>query len=504
MAARALDAFAAAVGAEHVSADAAALRLAGTATFATRQRVACIVRPGSRAEVQACVRAAAAHGLVLHPVSRGCNWGYGSRVPASDGAVLLSLERMARIVDWDERLGCVTVQPGVTFRQLGDFLREQESRLHLNGPGSTPDASIVGNTLERGVAQGVMPDAAARVAGLEVVLADGSVARTGASALPGSRAARVHPWGVGPSLDGLFLQSGLGVVTEMTVWLARIPDHHRHFHFVVDEDGGLEAVVDALQPLCMEGTLTTSVALHNDWKVMALTGRYPWALAEGRAPLPSALRERRMEELGGGRWFGEAAVHGPTADAMEALRARVDDVLAPFVREVEWTEPNAPGPFLGGGAGHALAQAYWRRPGPLPADPHPDRDGCGVIWHSPVLPFRAADVRACVEIAEDVLAAHGFEPTVSLQAVSPRCVYAVVSILFDRAVPGEDERAVRCHAALAERMAADGFHPYRLGLLDAGGPTAPDEGTRVLLHALRQALDPAGVLARGRYDFGPP
>jgi 4-cresol dehydrogenase (hydroxylating) len=498
----ALRAFADAVGAGHVSADEAEVRLAGTATFATARRPVAIVRPGSRAEVQACVRAAAAHGVSVYPVSRGCNWGYGSRVPARDGAVLLSLERLTDIVDFDERLGWAAVEPGVTFRQLDAFLRGRGSRLHLNGPGSTPDASIVGNTLERGVTQGVMPDAAARVGALEVVLADGSVVRTGSSALPGSRAARVHRHGVGPALDGLFLQSSLGIVTEMTVWLSPVPAFHRHFHFVVDEDDGLPAVVDALRSLCMEGTLTTSVALHNDWKVMALTGRYPWAHAAGRTPLPDDLRAGRMAELGGGRWFGEAAVHGPTTAVMEALRSRVSEVLAPLVREVDWSEPNAPGPFFGGDVGHALEQAYWRRPGPLPPDPHPDRDGCGVIWHSPALPFDGDAVLRCVDAAEAVLAAHGFEPTISLQAVSPRCVYAVISILFDRAAPGEDERAVRCHTVLAERLAADGFHPYRLGLLDAGGPSAPDEATRALLHTLRQALDPAGVLAPGRYDFG--
>lgn len=504
LSAAALEAFARAVGAEHVCTEADALRLASTATFATRQRVAAVVRPGSRAEVQACVRAAAAHGLSLHPVSRGCNWGYGSRVPAQDGAVLLSLERMTRIVDFDERLGHAAVEPGVTFRKLGGFLRERGGRLHLNGPGSTPDASVVGNTLERGIAQGVGPDAAARVAALEVVLADGSVARTGAAALPGSRAAGVHRWGLGPALDGLFLQSGLGIVTEMTLWLSPLPRFHRHFHFVVDQAGGLEEVVDALQRLCMEGTLTSSVALHNDWKILSLSGRYPYALAAGRTPLPEDLRERRMAELGGGRWFGEAAVHGATEGVVEALRARVDEVLAPVVREIHWSEANAPGPFFGGEAGHALEQVYWRTRGPVPADPHPDRDGCGVIWHAPVAPFEPQAVRACVDAAVEVVAAHGFEPAISLQAVSPRCVYAVVSILFDRATPGEDQRAVQCHAALAERLAADGFHPYRLGLLDAGGPSGPQDGTRALLHALRRTLDPAGVIAPGRYDFGPP
>ena len=37
----------------------------------------------------------------LHPVSSGKNWGYGSRVPTSDG-VSLDLGRLNRILDFDQ------------------------------------------------------------------------------------------------------------------------------------------------------------------------------------------------------------------------------------------------------------------------------------------------------------------------------------------------------------------------------------------------------------------
>src|SRR5262245_12471176 len=95
------------VGPEHLETDLRALRAAATATFATRQGVAAIARPADRAEVQACVRLANRHRVPLYPISRGRNWGYGSRVPTIDGAVILSLERLDAITDLDERLGLV-------------------------------------------------------------------------------------------------------------------------------------------------------------------------------------------------------------------------------------------------------------------------------------------------------------------------------------------------------------------------------------------------------------
>src|SRR6185503_20399449 len=91
-------------GDAHVQGDAPALDAAATATFATRARPSAIVRPASRDEVQGCIAIARAHGIVLHAISRGRNWGLGSRVPTSDGAVLLDLSRMNRIVAFDEEM----------------------------------------------------------------------------------------------------------------------------------------------------------------------------------------------------------------------------------------------------------------------------------------------------------------------------------------------------------------------------------------------------------------
>ena len=56
--------------------------------------------------------------VAVYPISSGRNWGYGSRVPAADGCVLLDLGRMNQIVDFNEELGYVTVEPGVTQAQL--------------------------------------------------------------------------------------------------------------------------------------------------------------------------------------------------------------------------------------------------------------------------------------------------------------------------------------------------------------------------------------------------
>ena len=89
-------------------------------------------------------------GVPVYPISSGKNWGYGSRVPAADGCILLDLGRMNRIVDFNEELAYVTVEPGVTQAQLYAFLRERGSNLWVDATGASPECSLIGNAVERG------------------------------------------------------------------------------------------------------------------------------------------------------------------------------------------------------------------------------------------------------------------------------------------------------------------------------------------------------------------
>src|SRR5207247_1936530 len=157
------------VGAENVSTDAGELRAAERGTFPTGHRIPAIVRPGSRTEVQECLKIANRRRCPVYPISTGRNWGYGSRVPTSDGCVLLDLGRMNRILDYSEELGYVTVEPGVTQAQLQQFLAENKSRLWMDSTGASPHCSLVGNMVERGFGHTPYGDHFAHSCAFEVV-----------------------------------------------------------------------------------------------------------------------------------------------------------------------------------------------------------------------------------------------------------------------------------------------------------------------------------------------
>lgn len=61
---------------------------------------------------------------------------------------------MQQIVEYNERLAYVTVEPGVTVRQLYHFLEEHHSPHFVSVVGGPMDTSLIGNAIERGLGTG--------------------------------------------------------------------------------------------------------------------------------------------------------------------------------------------------------------------------------------------------------------------------------------------------------------------------------------------------------------
>ena len=192
------------LGTREVITDSGSLFAAENATFATEHKIPAILRPANRGEVQECLRVAHRFQVPIYPVSRGKNWGLGSRVPARDNCVLLELDRLNRILEFDETLAYITVEPGVTFRQASDFLRSKETNLFLSVIGGHPEASLIGNALERGDGVGPYGERISQACALEVVLPDGECIHTGFDRFRESKVGRVSRWGGAPCWTGCF------------------------------------------------------------------------------------------------------------------------------------------------------------------------------------------------------------------------------------------------------------------------------------------------------------
>jgi 4-cresol dehydrogenase (hydroxylating) len=493
---RALAAWRSIVGDAHVLADPAARRAAARATFASTHAPSCIVRPGTLAELQACVRAAAAAGVPVYPSSRGRNLGYGSRVPTRDGAAILDLARLDAIADLDLELGTVSIEPGVTFAALGERLRG--SGFTIARTGAPPDASVLANGLERGIGRGRHGTRADRLCGLHVVLGDGSLLRTGFDREPAARCRGLSRFGLGPGLDGMFFQSRLGVVARATLWLTPRAAWSQALRFTLDRRERLAAVIDAVRPLKLADALPHTISLYNDRRLLTLAGRRP-DCPEGQA-LSQAVVDRHNPAGPRARWLGQLVIDGPDATVGAATLALVETCLKGHVDELAARSRGETEALAGA---DALARLYWPR-GEPPALPDPLADECGLLWCAPLVPARGAGLAATIAWLEDQVIAHGFDPAVSVQWAEPRVIHVVLALLFDRRRPGEDARALACHDAVLRGLAARGLLPYRLGLPSMHLSRGTDPVYAATLAKIRRALDPADILAPGRYDGAEP
>ena len=178
LAAGVLDRLKDAIGAAHVITDPDACRAYGTDALKRGHPADVVVLPGSTADVSAIARICSETRTPMVP--RGAGTGYtGGAVPLQ-GGVVISLERLNRILEIDEGNLLAVVEPHVITGDLQDAV-ERVGLFYPPDPASLRQSTIGGNVAEcaggpRAFKYGVTKQ---YVLGLEAVLASGAVIRTG-------------------------------------------------------------------------------------------------------------------------------------------------------------------------------------------------------------------------------------------------------------------------------------------------------------------------------------
>jgi len=174
-----------------------------------------VVFAQSTADVSKLLRFADRRGIPV--TARGAGYGYvGGCVPVQ-GGIALSLARMNRIKEINFADAVAVVEPGVITATLQSEVRKKRL-FYPPDPASMKDCSIGGNIATNAGGPRCLKYGVTRqyILGLEAVLADGRVLRTGG---------RTHKNKTGFDLIGMFVGSEglLGVVTEATVRLLPLP-----------------------------------------------------------------------------------------------------------------------------------------------------------------------------------------------------------------------------------------------------------------------------------------
>jgi FAD/FMN-containing dehydrogenase len=510
----------------HDAADAAY----GRDTGGVRRDIAAALRIFEATVMPEVMRIAHRNLVPVYPISTGNNWGYGSSLPVRDGCVLLDMSGMQQILDFDPELGVVTVEPGVTQQMLADFLDAGAHPYLVPVTGAGPHCSLMGNALERGY--GITPNADhfGAVTDLQAVLPDGSLYRTALHEAGGAELARLFKWGIGPYSAGLFTQGGFGVVTRMSIVLERRPECVQACLFALRDDALLEPAVLAVRDLLtrLPGILG-AVNLMNQHRVLGMSVAYPLGHLDEDGVMGAALLAQLGQQHDVAPWTGFATLYG-TRSVVAAAKVEIRKALSGVASRLMFVSPQRARLFSGvaqwvpGATGRrlvrltdmlrrslqlvvgrpndmALALAYWRNPkpqsGPLK---NPARDGCGLLWYSPLVPMRPERVRTYVNMVKQLTRVRAMEPLITLTSLNDRLFDSTVPLLFDREDPSAVADAQACYQELLAAGRMQGCFPYRVGVEAMGNLAALQCDSSAFASRLRQGIDPEGLMAPGRYS----
>lgn len=484
-----------------------------------------IILPSSADEVSAILKIASIYRIPLYPISTGGNWGYGSAAPASPGCVLLDLRRMNRIIEFDPDLAYAVIEPGVTQQQLYDFLQDQGDTLRADVTGSSPHTSVLGSILERGYGLSLYADRFLHTLNLEVVLPDGSIVHTGFGRVEGATTRNLYRWGIGPALDGLFTQSNYGVVTKATIELMPRPETGGVLNVQFASDSEFAAAMDSLRELRLRGVLRSAVHIASELRVLASSFQHPQQGSERVETLSADSLNQWAGRCGIGAWNIIAGLWGSRRQVKAELAsvraylkgARItfqsEDQLSFYRRHTRIAKLRYGTGFkrklelfdlLQGKPSYLpLRAGYWRAP-VKPNDDDLDlvRDGCGILWCAPMIPSTSHHLEMFLARTRSIIATHEFEFNVAVTLLAERASVCTVGIFFNAHDSVERQRARLCYKALLQEYMRLGYPPYRHSSNFELAPASllrGRDGFSSLQSTIKNALDPNGILAPGRY-----
>jgi glycolate oxidase len=280
-----------------------------------------VVRAESATEVAEVVRACIRNGVAV--VARGAGTGLSGGANATDGCVVIALDRMSKVLRVDPMERLAVVQAGV----VNDDLRRAAAGYGLwypPDPASSPWSTIGGNVATNAggiccVKYGVTRD---YVLALEMVTGTGEIVRIGHRTAKGV---------AGYDLVGLVVgaEGTLGVITEVTVRLRPLPPPPRSvvgfFRSTIDAGNAVRAVAAAgLIPSALELMDRHCLAAVDAWKNMGLSVDAE-AILLGRIDEPGSTGDAQAAAMvecftASGATFAAASADDEEADAMFAAR----------------------------------------------------------------------------------------------------------------------------------------------------------------------------------------
>jgi (+)-pinoresinol hydroxylase len=488
------------------------------------------VCPASVEQVQAVVRTANRYKVPLYAISTGKNFAYGGPAPNLRGSVTVDLKRMNRILEVDEKRHCALVEPGVSYMDLYRHIEERGLKVMID----TADVGwggLMGNTLDRGLGYtlGLYRDHATAHYGMEVVLPDGELMRTGMGALPGSKAWQDYKHGFGPDPSGLFAQGNYGIVVKMGFRLMPLPEHWRTGLITVPRRRDFVPLVDTvnyltdlfvigeplysspLQGLLSDATFTKAAIAFDEAemdRMAAARGLHSWQVE-------LQFYGSEKSTLANWEWAKELILRAvPEANCFDG-----DSLKMPVTQaQIDQAERPYPAPYtsvMRRNVMHGVPKLYmWRSPGRTDNDPNTWNE-THIGLFSVVARSGEAVFQAQKDFAEVARKSRG-DDTFVAALITPLLWHQFgffignsffgTSTRNDNTPEGKLKQLKELREVLKMNAAA-GYGDYRAPpiLQDdvAEQYSFNDHALRRFNEALKDAIDPNGILSPGRGGIWP-
>jgi FAD/FMN-containing dehydrogenase len=509
---------------DEISVDLHDRRTASSDVYATGLLVDAVLRPRDKQRLARAVGVATRAGYAI--VARGGGMSYtGGYLPAVDRTLLIDTARLDRIVEINAEDMYITVEAGVTWKRIYEALDPLNLRLPFFGTFSGARATVGGGLSNGALFLGTARygTAADCMLGLEVVLVDGTLVRTGQAAFRNVRKPFYRAYG--PDLSGLFVHDSgaLGVKVQATFRLIEKPAHSGFVSFAFPD---MQTAGAALSAVARTGAAEEAYVFdpettrsNLDSTSLQQGAKMLLNVVRGGSSLFDGLRQGAQLVAGGRQFVPEGALSLHVVGAGRSVAAVEADLNA--VRRTC--------------ADHGGGEIANSIPKAVRASLFPDPDGVlgpkGDRWAALNAKVAHSDAARIMAAAEAVLAPHreamqragvwmsylliainthafSFEPVfhwfdewLPLHEQLPRPERLAS---FERPQPNPEGRALvaRLRAELVRMFAELGAasnqigktYPYRQSL---------DPATDRLLASLKAAVDPEGLLNPAALGFEP-
>ncbi|KAB5546802.1 FAD binding domain-containing protein [Coniochaeta sp. 2T2.1] len=478
------------------------------ATEQEKRGGAATLLPVTVQHVQAILKLCNEHKIPLWTISQGKNLGYGGPSARVKGSIILDLKRMNKVLEVNDRYSYYTVEPGVTFFDIYNSIQEQKKNIWCSVP-ALGWGSAVGNALDRGWGYTPAGDHSNQICGIEVVLADGSLVRTGMGALKDSKVWPLFRGGYGPTYESMFSQSNFGVVTKLSLWATPSPEGFMQCRVDVEDEADLAPLVDIFRDLLLREAIQNHPLIGNLPRELVKRGQRS-DFYDGKGAIPNSRLKEVQKELGIGFWSARFALYGPR-EVIEANFRRCQQAFA----ELQ-------GAKLTGVPFYPPEGKQYLSPEDLPLESrtvetgtpslmalkaveYRGKDG-GHISFSPILPPEGKDVLQYYYAAKSTCEAHGFDFFGGLHLYA-RHLAMINMIYFDRQSDNERRDANKLFVEMVRVARQHGYSEYRahVDYMDLVAEQYDFNGHSLMKmnEKIKDALDPNGILSPGKQGIWP-